>query len=294
MDTQEVVDFVAEQGAAFGMNIIAAIAIFFIGRWVVGLIQRVLIKGLERAKLEPILVRFLSNIVYVVLIVFVVLAAIAQLGVQTTSLIAVLGAAGLAVGLALQGSLANFAAGVLIIIFRPYKIGDYIEGGGVAGTIEEVQIFTTILKTPDNRRVIVPNGQMMSGVITNYSSHPIRRVDLTASVSYDADSDHVRRVLKDILDNDERVLAEPAYNIRMMNHGDSSIDWIVRPWVNTADYWDAYWGLTEQIKRRFDEEGIVIPFPQRDVHLYHHSEEPSEDTAGQKAGSRRAAEAAGA
>ncbi len=291
MDTQEVVEFVTEQGTAFGINIIAAIAIFFIGRWVAGMIQRVLIKGLERAKLEPILIRFLSNIVYVVLIVFVVLAAIAQLGVQTTSLIAVLGAAGLAVGLALQGSLANFAAGVLIIIFRPYKIGDYIEGGGVAGTIEEVQFFTTILKTPDNRRVIVPNGQMMSGVITNYSTHPIRRVDLTASVSYDADSDHVRRVLKDILDNDERVLAEPAYNIRMMNHGDSSIDWIVRPWVNTPDYWDAYWDLTEKIKRRFDEEGIVIPFPQRDVHLYHHSE----DTGGEEEGeSRRATEAASA
>jgi len=271
MEMEAILGFVQEQGAAFGINLVAALAIFVIGRWVAKLVNRVLVKGLNRAEVEPILVRFVGNIVNVVLTIFVVLAAISQLGVQTTSLIAVLGAAGLAVGLALQGSLANFAAGVLIIVFRPYKSGDYIEAGGVAGTVDEVQIFTTVLNTPDNRRVIVPNGQIMSGVITNYSSHPIRRLDLTASVSYDADTDHVRRVLTGILDADERVLSEPAYNVRMMTHGESSIDWIVRPWVNTADYWETCWDLTERIKRRFDEEGIAIPFPQRDVHVYSHA-----------------------
>lgn len=278
MDTDQLLQIAQELGATFGVNLLAAIVIFVVGRWVAKILHRGVVKGLEKAGLEAILVKFLGNIAYTLLLVFVVLAAINQVGVQTTSLIAVLGAAGLAVGLALQGSLANFAAGVLIIIFRPYKIGDYIEGGGVAGTIEEVQIFTTILKSPDNKRIIVPNGQMMSGTVVNYSAHDTRRVDLTASVSYDDDSDHVRRVLLDILETDERVLAEPAPVVRMMSHADSSIDWVVRPWVKSSDYWPVYFDLTERIKRRFDEEGISIPFPQRDVHLYHHDRSVSAET----------------
>ncbi len=279
MDTEQLLDTVQEVGASFGLNLLAAIAIFIIGRWVAKIVHRVLVKGLEKAKMEAILVKFLGNITYTLLLVFVVLAAISQVGIQTTSLIAVLGAAGLAVGLALQGSLANFAAGVLIIIFRPYKIGDYVEGGGVAGSIEEVQIFTTILKSPDNKKIIVPNGQMMSGTIVNYSAHDTRRVDLTASVSYDDDSDHVRRVLQDILAADERVLSEPAPVVRMMSHADSSIDWVVRPWVKAGDYWPVFFDLTERIKQRFDEEGISIPFPQRDVHVYHH-DQPSPAPSG--------------
>ncbi|MCC5812150.1 MAG: mechanosensitive ion channel [Ectothiorhodospiraceae bacterium] len=270
METEEIVLVIQESGTELVLNLLAAIVIFLVGRWVALFVHRLVVKAMERAKLEPILVKFLGNMIYALLLIFVVLAAISQVGIQTTSLIAVLGAAGLAVGLALQGSLANFAAGVLIIIFRPYRVGDYIEGGGVAGTIDEVQIFTTVLNTPDNRRVIVPNGQMMSGTITNYSSHPTRRVDLVASVSYDDDSDKVREVLRGIVDSDERVLKEPAPNIRMSAHGDSSVDWIVRPWVKAEDYWGVYWDLTERIKRRFDEEGITIPYPQRDVHLYHH------------------------
>jgi small conductance mechanosensitive channel len=270
MDTTQLLETAQEIGATFGLNIIAAIAIFVIGRWVAKLLQRMIVRALEAAKMEPILVKFLGNIVYTLLLVFVVLAAINQVGVQTTSLIAVLGAAGLAVGLALQGSLANFAAGVLIIIFRPYRMGDYVEGGGVAGTVEEVQIFTSVLKSPDNKRIIVPNGQMMSGTIINYSSHDTRRVDLTASVSYEDDSDQVQRVLTDIVTSDERVLADPAPVVRMFKHADSSVDWVVRPWVKSADYWAVYFDLTERIKRRFDEEGISIPYPQRDVHLYRH------------------------
>ncbi|MCH8502694.1 MAG: mechanosensitive ion channel [Ectothiorhodospiraceae bacterium] len=270
METEEIVLVIQESGTELVLNLLAAIVIFLVGRWVALFVHRLVVKAMERAKLEPILVKFLGNMIYALLLIFVVLAAISQVGIQTTSLIAVLGAAGLAVGLALQGSLANFAAGVLIIIFRPYRVGDYIEGGGVAGTIDEVQIFTTVLNTPDNRRVIVPNGQMMSGTITNYSSHPTRRVDLVASVSYDDDSDKVREVLRGIVASDERVLKEPAPNIRMSAHGDSSVDWIVRPWVKAEDYWGVYWDLPERIKRRFDEEGITIPYPQRDVHLYHH------------------------
>jgi small conductance mechanosensitive channel len=273
--TDQLIENATELGTAFGVNVIAAIAIFVLGRWAAKLVFRFATAGLERAHMEPLLVRFLGNMLYTLMLIVVVLAAISQLGVQTASLIAVLGAAGLAVGLALQGSLANFAAGVLIMIFRPYRIGDYIEGGGTAGTIEEVQIFTTVLKTPDNRRVIVPNGQMMNGTITNYSANPTRRVDLTACVSYSDDIEHVRRVLTELATSDPRVLEDPAPNIRMMRHGDSSIEWVVRPWVNAADYWPVYFDLTEQIKQRFDAEGISIPFPQRDVHFYHHGDAPS-------------------
>ncbi len=270
MDTERLIATLADSGAELGLNLVAAIAIFFIGRWVAKSLRKFAVKAMERIEVDAILVKFFGNMLYIILLVFVILAAIAQLGVQTTSLIALVGAAGLAVGLALQGSLANFAAGILIIIFRPYRIGDFIEGAGTMGTVEEVQIFTTILKTPDNRRVIIPNGQVMAGTIVNFTTHPIRRVDLVANVGYEDDSDHVRKVLTEIVEGDTRTLTDPAPTIRMNAHGDSSVNWIVRPWVKTEDYWAVYWDLTERIKRRFDEEGISIPYPQRDVHLYRH------------------------
>lgn len=272
MDIDALLASIQATGAAFAMNLIAAVAIFVIGRWVAKFLHGLVIKGMERAKLEPLLIKFLGNILYALLLTFVALAAISRIGIQTASLIAVIGAAGLAVGLALQGSLANFAAGVMVTIFRPYKIGDFVEGGGVAGVVDDVQIFTTVLKTADNRKIIVPNGQIMNGTITNYSAHDTRRVDLVVGVGYDDDIDTVRRVLTEVVKADARVLEEPALNIRMNAHGDSSVDWIVRPWVKAADYWDVYWDLTEEIKRRFDREGISIPYPQRDVHVYHHGE----------------------
>ncbi len=270
METEELLEYVQEAGAEFGLQLLGAIAILIVGRWIAKLIHKGVVKGLEKAKLEPILVRFFGSLAYALLMVFVILGAINQLGVQTTSLIALLGAAGLAVGLAMQGSLANLAAGVLLIIFRPYRIGDFIEGGGTSGTVEEVQIFTTVLKTPDSRRVIVPNSQIMSGTIVNFSAHPERRVDITVGVSYDADSDHVRKVIHEVLAADERVLAQPEPVVAMLAHGDSSVEWIVRPWVRTADYWKFYWDTMEAIKRAFDREGIAIPYPQRDVHVYNH------------------------
>ncbi|MDN3557992.1 mechanosensitive ion channel family protein [Halomonas maura] len=272
MNSQWITDVVQMQGMNFIINLVAAAAIFVIGRWAVKLAHRLSLKAMQRGKFDPLLVKFLGNILYALLMIFVVLAAISQMGIQTTSLIAVIGAAGLAVGLALQGSLANFAAGVLVIIFRPYKVGDYVEAGGVAGVIDDVQIFTTELKTADNRKVIVPNGQMMNGAITNYSSHATRRVDLVVGVGYDDDIDTVRRVLEGVVAEDPRVLEDPAPNIRMSAMGDSSVSWIVRPWVKAEDYWDVHWEMTEEIKRRFDAEGISIPFPQRDVHVYHHPE----------------------
>ncbi|WP_170121137.1 mechanosensitive ion channel family protein [Halomonas denitrificans] len=264
--------YLQSTGLSFATNLVAAAAIFVIGRWVAKGLHRLLMRGMQRAKVEPLLVKFLGNIAYALLLTFVVLAAISRIGIQTASLIAVIGAAGLAVGLALQGSLANFAAGVMVILFRPYKIGDYVEAGGVAGVIEDVQIFTTELRTGDNRKILVPNGQMMSGAITNASAHATRRVDLAVGVGYEADIDTVRRVLEGVVADDPRVLADPAPNIRMSAMGDSSITWIVRPWVKAGDYWDVHWEMTEAIKRRFDAEGISIPFPQRDVHVYHHGE----------------------
>jgi len=274
MNSQWISDFVQMQGANFAINLVAAAAIFVVGRWAAKLVHRLSLKAMRRGKVDPLLVKFLGNILYALLLAFVVLAAISQVGIQTTSLIAVIGAAGLAIGLALQGSLANFAAGVLVIIFRPYKIGDYVEAGGVAGVIEDVQIFTTELKTGDNRKIIVPNGQMMSGAITNVSAHDTRRVDLAVGVGYEADIDTVRRVLQGVVADDSRVLADPAPNIRMSAMGESSVTWIVRPWVSAGDYWDVHWEMTEEIKRRFDREGISIPFPQRDVHVYHHGDAP--------------------
>ncbi|MEI7850399.1 MAG: mechanosensitive ion channel domain-containing protein [Kiritimatiellales bacterium] len=254
----------------FGFKIIAALLIFFVGRWIAKMIQNGLEKGMLRAKVDPVLVTFTVNMAYAAVMVFVVLAALGQLGVQTTSFIAVLGAAGLAVGLALQGSLSNFAAGVMIIIFRPFKIDDYVDGGGVSGVVKAIHIFTTTLTTPDNKKVIVPNSKMMGDNITNYSAEGTRRVDLTASISYGDSIDKAKAALMDLLVKDPRVLKDPAPFIGVSAMAESSVDFAVRPWVKVEDYWDVFFALNEAIKKRFDAEGLSIPFPQRDVHLYKH------------------------
>lgn len=254
----------------FGFKVVAALLIFFIGRWIAKMIQNGLEKGMLKAHVDPVLVTFTVNMAYAAVMVFVVLAALGQLGVQTTSFIAVLGAAGLAVGLALQGSLSNFASGVMMIIFRPFKIGDYVEGGGVSGTVKAIQIFTTTLTTPDNKRVIVPNSKMMGDNITNYSAEGTRRVDLTASISYGDSIDKAKAVLMDLLAKDPRVLKDPAPFVGVSAMAESSVDFTVRPWVKVEDYWDVFFALNEAIKKQFDAEGLSIPFPQRDVHLYKH------------------------
>jgi len=257
---------------AFGLKVIAAIVIFIVGRWAAKLVRNITKKMLIRSGVDPTLVTFVENFTYIALMTFVILAALGQLGVQTTSFIAVLAAAGLAVGLALQGSLANFAAGVLMLIFHPFKVGDFIEGAGVAGVVEKIQIFTTQLKTPDNKIVIVPNGKLTGDNITNYSAKEIRRVDLVVGVGYTDNIDKVKQVIADILAKDDRVLKDPAPTIAVLELGDSSVNFAVRPWVKTPDYWGVYFDVTEAIKKRFDVEGISIPFPQRDVHIYEHKE----------------------
>lgn len=255
-------------GVDLGIRIITAIAIFFVGKWVVALVIRGLMKAMQKGDVDTTLRRFVSNLARMVLMLFVIIAAINHLGIQTASLIAVLGAAGLAVGLALQGSLSNFAAGVLIVLFRPYKVGDFIEGGGVSGSVEEVQILTTVLKTGDNKRVIIPNSQIMGTTITNYSANPTRRVDLVVGVSYSDDLDQVRKELEALVAADERILKDPAPTIAVSELADSSVNFVLRPWVNTADYWAVYFDLTERVKKRFDEVGVSIPFPQQDVYIH--------------------------
>ncbi len=261
-------DSVKNLGVDFGVKALTAIVIFFVGRMIARAATRGLRKMMQAQAVDKILETFVCNLVYWALMVFVIIAAINQLGVQTASMIAVMGAAGLAVGLALQGSLANFAAGVLIVVFRPYRVGDFVEAAGISGTVLQVQILTTILKTPDNKKIIVPNGQIMGSIITNYSANETRRVDMVVGVSYDDDLDKVRKTIRELVEADERILKEPECVIAVSELADSSVNFVVRPWVNTADYWSVKFDLTESIKKRFDKEDISIPYPQQDVHIH--------------------------
>ena len=267
-DWSEVIAMLKTTGIEFAINLVTAIAIFYFGRMVVGLLMRGLKKMMQTQEVDVTLQTFVANLVRMVLLIFVIIAAISALGIQTTSFIAILGAAGLAIGLALQGSLSNFASGVLIVLFRPYKVGDFVEAAGISGVVEEVQILTTVLKTGDNKKVIVPNGQIMDSVITNFSANERRRVDMVVGVSYDDDLDKVRSTLQQLVAADERILDDPACTIAVSALADSSVNFVVRPWVKPADYWGVMFDLTEAIKKRFDKEGISFPFPQQDVHLY--------------------------
>ncbi len=254
-------------GIDFGIKAITAVVIFYVGRIVARFVAKGIRKAMQSQKVDKILESFVSNLAYWAMMMFVIIATINQIGVQTTSLIAIMGAAGLAIGLSLQGSLANFAAGVLIVMFRPYRVGDFVEAAGISGTVVQVQILTTVLKTGDNKQIVVPNGQIMGSIITNYSANDTRRVDLTIGVSYDDDIDKVRSTLQDLIDADERILKDPACLIAVSELADSSVNFTVRIWVNSSDYSAVKYGLTEAIKKRFDKEGISFPYPQRDVHL---------------------------
>ena len=258
--------------SSFGISLFIALSILIIGRQVVKILIKVISTALERSNTEDTVRIFVTNLLNTLLMIVVFIAAINQLGIQTTSIIAVLGAAGLAIGLALQGSLSNFAAGILIVIYRPYKVGDYIQADNHLGTVDDIQIFSTVLKTPDNKLVVVPNGSIMNGSIVNFSNQDKRRVDIIASCSYEDDIDKVKSVLADILSKDERILNEPKPRIAVSELADSSVNFIVRPWVKNSDYIDVYYSLLEEIKKRFDQEGIAIPYPQTDVHIHNHTE----------------------
>jgi small conductance mechanosensitive channel len=270
MDMNQILEKVWELVTIYGLRVVAAIVILIIGRWVAKGISKLIGRMMEKGKVDHTVQRFTVNMAYIALMVFVVLAALSQLGIQTTSFIAVLGAAGLAVGLALQGSLANFAAGFLMIIFRPIRVKDYIEGAGVAGTVEEIQIFTTTLVTPDNKTVIIPNAALTGGNIVNWTLKGTRRVDMIFGIGYGDDIDKAKQIMADVLAADPRILKDPSPQIALLELADSSVNFVVRPWVNASDYWGVYMETTEKIKKAFDANGISIPFPQRDVHVYQH------------------------
>lgn len=251
----------------YGVNVISAILILFIGNLVVKGVAGSVANVLKKKEMDKAVVDFIHGLVRYTLFIIVLIAALSRIGVQTASVVAVIGAAGLTVGLALQGSLSNFAAGVLIVAFRPFKSGDYVEIGGVAGSVDSIQIFQTVLKSPDNKMVVVPNSAVIGGAITNYSRHETRRVDMVIGVSYKSDLQKTKRVLRETLEKDPRILKDPDMTIGVLTLADSSINFVVRPWCKTSDYWTVYFDSMQAIKEALDANGIEIPFPQMDVHL---------------------------
>ncbi|MGJ8651849.1 MAG: mechanosensitive ion channel family protein [Opitutaceae bacterium] len=262
------VDQIIESLTSFAISALAALVILIIGLWVAKKVKSIFADTLTKKGVDATLVGFFSSMLYGGIAVFVVIAAIGKLGVQTTSFAAVIAAAGLAIGLALQGSLSNFASGVLLILFKPFVAGNVINAGGQTGSVVEVGLLTTELKTPDNVKIIMPNSSIMGGAITNISAHSTRRVDMVVGVGYGDDLNKAKQVMEDLLAADERVLKDPGVTIAVSNLGDSSVDFIVRPWVNAADYWGLKFDFTKAVKEAFDKEGISIPYPQQDLHLF--------------------------
>ncbi len=257
----------------YGPRIIAAVLTLVVGLWVVGAVVGLIRRALDKSKVDPSLRSFIKSLVGILLKVLVYITALGVLGVEMTSFIAILGAAGLAVGLALSGTLQNFAGGVLILFFKYFKVGDFVEAQGHMGTVKDIQIFVTVLTTPDNKTIIIPNGPLATGTLTNFSAQPTRRVDWTFGIAYGDDLDKAYEVLQRLLSEDERVLGDPAPFMAVKELGDSSVDITVRAWVNVADFWPVFWSMNEQVYRTFDKEGLTIPFPQRDVHIYRESDE---------------------
>lgn len=251
----------------YAANIALAIIIFMVGKWLASALTNLVVKLLTKSKMDDILIGFVTSITKTILLLFVVIAALNQLGIDTTSLIALLGAAGLAVGLALQNSLQNFAAGVMLIVFRPFKAGDFVELAGVAGVVENIGIFSSVLRTGDNRELIIPNGVIYGGIITNYSTRSTRRIDMVFGVDYSDDLKKAKEILRGIVLADDRVLSEPEPVIAVSELADFSVNFIVRPWVKNADYWPVLWDVTEKVKLEFDAQGLSIPYPQMDIHI---------------------------
>jgi len=253
--------------AKYGLKILGALVIFLVGKWLAGVVSRLVEKGLIKAHVEKTLAKFARHLTYVGILIFVAIAALAAVDVETTQFAMVIGAAGLAIGLALQGSLANFASGFLMIIFRPCKVGDFIEAAGTKGTVKEVGIFNTIVNTPDNIRVFIPNAKLTGDNIMNYTVNGTRRVDLVVGVSYEDDLKKAKQVIETVLAGDERVLEEPSPTVAVVEMGDSSVNFVVRPWVKSEEYWNAYFDITAKIKLSLDQNDITIPYPQRDIHI---------------------------
>ncbi|WP_084456507.1 mechanosensitive ion channel family protein [Desulfogranum mediterraneum] len=251
-----------------GPNIILAVAILIIGRWLAMWLASLGKKAMVRGNVDVTLARFLAKLIYYAMLAAVLIAAADQMGIKTTSFVAIFGAASLAIGLALKDSLSNFASGIMLILFRPFKVNDFVTAGGVSGKVEQVDIFSTIILTPDNQQFIVPNSSITANVITNVNAEPTRRIDLTIGIGYDDDLRLAKELLQELVRAEPRVLSEPAPMIAVTELAESSVNLVVRPWVQTADYWSVRLELTEKIKLCFDDNNISFPFPQQDVHLH--------------------------
>jgi small conductance mechanosensitive channel len=264
---EDVIRKLTEFGTTYGLRIIGAILLLIFGRIAASIARRIVKRALGKRKTEDTIVSFVSTLIYALVMTFIVLATLATLGIQTASFVAVLGAAAFAIGFALQGSLSNFAAGVMILVFRPYKVGDFIDAAGVAGVVKEVHIFNTIIDTPDNIKVIVPNSKIYGDVVKNVTGNDTRRVDLVIGISYDSSIQKAHEVAMRVMNEDPRVLDDPEPQVAVSELADSSVNLVVRPWVNKEDYWSVRFDVTRKIKEAFDENGIEIPFPQRVVHM---------------------------
>jgi len=251
----------------YGIKFLGAIAIFIVGKFAVNILSRLLRKVFNKAKVDETLIGFLVDLSSTVLLILIVIAALSTLGMKMTSFVAILGATTLAIGLALQNNLSNLGAGVIIMLLRPFKLNDYVQISGVSGSVEKISMFNTLLRTPDNRSIIVPNSKIISDNIINYSSKDTRRIDLTVGIGYENDIKIAKETLENILSEDKRILKDPVPLVAVSELGESSVNFAVRPWVKAQDYWDVYFDLLEMIKTTFDEKGISIPYPQMDVHL---------------------------
>lgn len=270
--TQQLLDdvwkVVTEKGVTFGLNLLSAIVVYFVGKWIARFALTLLGRVFERAKIDETLARFLTAIARALLLTFVILMAVNRLGIDTTSLAAIMAATGVAVGFALQDSLSNFAAGVMIILFKPFKVDDFIEAGGIAGTVEEISIFSTLMRTGDNKQIIVPNGLIIGSNIVNYSAKSTRRVDLVVGCGYADDLRAVKAFLNELVRTDSRILVDPEPVVAVSELGDSSVNFVVRPWVKSEDYWAVKCDLNERIKLGFDQRGFSIPYPSSDVYMH--------------------------
>jgi len=270
---ENILSQIQEWATNSGLKVIGAILILIVGRIIAGIVKRLLRRAMQRKQdVDPSLVNFVGSLGYALIIIFSFVAAMAKFGIETTSFVAVLGATGFALGFALQGSLSNFASGVMLLIFRPFKVGDVVNAAGVQGSVKEIQLFNTILATPDNVQIIVPNGKLYGDIIKNFSSYDTRRVDLVIGIGYTSSIDKSIEVMMRLIKADKRVLSDPAPMIAVSELADSSVNFVVRSWVNASDYWGVKFDLTRQIKEEFDKEGIEIPFPQQVVH---HVNEPA-------------------
>ncbi|MCW8864737.1 MAG: mechanosensitive ion channel [Colwellia sp.] len=268
MNPEEIVNQMTQMTLLYGPKLLGAIVVWVIGGWIIGAIGRGVEKALNKSKTDPSLMPFLMGIVNGLLRIMLVITVLGMLGIEMTSFIAILGAAGLAVGMALSGTLQNFAGGVMILIFKPFKVGDVIEAQGYTGSVAQIQIFNTIMKTPDNKTIIIPNGGLSTSSMVNYSTEATRRVDWTVGIAYGDDADKAREVIKRLCDEDSRILKDPELFIAVSALADSSVNFAVRAWVNAPDYWGVYFELNEKIYKTFESEGLNIPYPQMDIHLH--------------------------